>query len=289
MKKNLLTSLSISQLAKSEIIYILIIIAIWVIMTILVNPVGNFPLNDDWAFGQAVKSLVEKGEFKLSDWGAMNLFSQVWWGALFSLPFGFSFTALRLSTLSLGLIGVLATYGLLRETNSNPKIALLGALLILVNPIYFSLSNTFMTDVPFFTFATLSLFFLIRGLKYDSILEISIGIIISCIALLIRQLGIVIFLGFGCAYIFKKGLSIKNIIQGFSPSVLGFGLQFFYQKWLSYTDRLPASFGLQIKNLSKIFSISFDQTLLHFVQNSQIALIYLGLFSVIVQRKCNSY
>jgi hypothetical protein len=279
MNRNTFDFFSIRKLAKSEITYILIIIAIWILMAIIVNPIGDFPLNDDWAFGRAVKSVVEKGEFKLSDWGAMNLFSQVWWGALFCLPFGFSFTVLRLSTLVLGLIGVLATYGLLRETNPSPKVALLGALLILVNPIYFSLSNTFMTDVPFFTFATISLYFLIRGLKYNSILEIFIGIIISCITLLIRQLGIAIFLAFGCAYVIKKGLNTRNIIQGFSPSLLGFSLQFFYQKWLSETNRLPASFGLQIKNSLKVLNVGFDQTLLHFITNSQIALIYFGLFS----------
>src|SRR5262245_39140062 len=92
---------------------ILLLSCIWVAAAVVVNPIGNFPLNDDWAYGFAVRNLVETGELRLSDWTATNLFAQVYWGAIFCFPFGFSFTALRLSTLSLGLIGVLATYGLL--------------------------------------------------------------------------------------------------------------------------------------------------------------------------------
>jgi hypothetical protein len=127
---NLFRFKSISQLFKADIINVLLIFGVWVAMVILVNPIGDFPLNDDWAYGRAVQSVVEKGDFQLSGWTATNLFSQVFWGALFCLPFGFSFTALRFSTLTLGLIGILSTYGLLRELNQNYKISLLGALLV---------------------------------------------------------------------------------------------------------------------------------------------------------------
>ena len=51
MKGNLVRLASISQPAKAEIINILVIIAIWAVMVILVNPLGDFPLNDDWVFG----------------------------------------------------------------------------------------------------------------------------------------------------------------------------------------------------------------------------------------------
>jgi hypothetical protein len=61
MRRNLFSFASISHLANPDIIYVLVIIAIWVIMVILVNPLGYFPLNEDWAFGQAVQSVVEKG------------------------------------------------------------------------------------------------------------------------------------------------------------------------------------------------------------------------------------
>ena len=82
---------------------------IWISMVVVVNPIGNFPLNDDWAYGYSVRALVEQGEIRFSDWTATNLIAQVVWGALFCLPYGFSFTALRLSTAVLGFAGILAT------------------------------------------------------------------------------------------------------------------------------------------------------------------------------------
>ena len=71
----------------------------WIIAIILVNPIGEFPSVDDWSYVSAVRVLVERGEIKFSDSTATNLISQVFWGAFFALPFGVSYTALRISTL----------------------------------------------------------------------------------------------------------------------------------------------------------------------------------------------
>jgi len=106
MKQDSPSLVYITQSIRTDIINILVLIALWVTITILVNPIGDFPLNDDWAYGYSVKVLLEKGDFQLSGWAAPNLFSQVLWGALFCLPFGFSFTALRFSTSIQGLRGV---------------------------------------------------------------------------------------------------------------------------------------------------------------------------------------
>src|SRR5438093_12585801 len=115
MTKNSVQSLFI-QKTDTDLSSIWIITIIWISMVILVNPIGDFPLNDDWAYGWTVKTLLETGVFQLSDWTATNLLPQALWGTLFCLPFGFSFTALRISTLTFGLIVVIATYRLLRRS-----------------------------------------------------------------------------------------------------------------------------------------------------------------------------
>lgn len=269
---------AVVQSKKFDVTNIAILITIWIFMMIAVNPIGNFPLNDDWAYARSVKFLVEKGDFQLSDWTATNLFSQVLWGALFSWPLGFSFTALRFSTLTLGLIGVLVTYGLLREVNANPKIAFCGALLVAANPIYFVLSNTFMNDVPFFGFATLSLYFLLRGLKYDSNIEVLIGVLLTCVAILTRQVGLAIPVAFGFAYVIKEGIYLSNLIKGFLPLVMGISVQLFYQRWLQSTGRLPYSYGDQIGTLFKEASQGVAHILFNQTQITLFSLIYLGLF-----------
>lgn len=88
---------------------------IWLLLSAAVHPLGDFLLNDDWSFGRPVAELVEEGRFELTGWMSMTFVVQLLWGALFCLPAGFSFTALRLSSLSAGLIGVLATYLVVRE------------------------------------------------------------------------------------------------------------------------------------------------------------------------------
>jgi Dolichyl-phosphate-mannose-protein mannosyltransferase len=278
MNKNFSAFNYISALTKSDSINVLVIVAIWTMMVILVNSIGDFPLNDDWAYARSVQSLVEKGDFQLADWTATNLFSQVFWGALFCLPFGFSFTALRFSTLTLGLIGVVTTYGLLREVKSGYKTSLLGALLVAINPIYFELSNTFMNDVPFFAFATVSLYFLLRGLKYESKLEITVGFLMAAVAILARQAGLAIPIAFGCAYIVKKGISISNIVRGFLPTLGGIALQFTYQKWLQLTMRSPHSYGDQINTLVKEVSLGLSNVFFNYSKITLFSLIYLGLF-----------
>ena len=257
---------------------IFLIIGTWVGMTLVVNPVGNFPLNDDWAYGWTVKNFLETGEYQLSDWTATNLLSQVLWGTMFCLPFGFSFTALRISTLTLGLLGVLSTYGLLRETKASASLSLLGAAIVAFNPIYFVSSNSFNSDVPSFTFAIASLYLIARGLRTTSNTAIIFGILMSFVSILNRQSGIAVLLAFGLASIAKKGIRIQVITLAFLPACFGAALQFGYSYWLHYTNKVPALYGFQIKNLLETFSGGASLTILTYLKNIVIMSVYLGLF-----------
>jgi len=120
--------------------------AIWILIIVIIHPIGNFPLNDDWVYGKTVKLLVEHGQLKFGDSFATYL-GQVLWGWLFCLPAGFSFSALRLSSLVLALLGSWAMYGLLKEMGVGRAIAFVGSLTLLTNPVFMSLASTFMTDI----------------------------------------------------------------------------------------------------------------------------------------------
>jgi len=73
----------------------------WLLLWLVMQPAGNTPFNDDWAYAFAARSIAETGQFRLTGFSAPNLIAQAYWGALFCLPFGFSFTALHASTLAL--------------------------------------------------------------------------------------------------------------------------------------------------------------------------------------------
>ncbi len=146
---------------------------------------------------------------------------QMFWGAAFCLPSGFSFTALRFSTLVLGLIGVLTTYGLFLEIGASDGVALFGALSFGVNPLYLVLSYTFMTDVPFVTFCLLSLYFLLRAMRTNSNREMAVGLLFACIALLTRQNGLAIFIAAGLALLAKERLLVRTALIAVIPMLLG--------------------------------------------------------------------
>lgn len=246
-------------------------------MVLLVNPLGDFPLNDDWDYGRTVYCLVKEGNLQLTGWSVPAVIAQIAWGALFCLPFGFSFTALRFSTLLLGLIGIIATYGLLREIKANQIIAFIGALIIATNPLFFSVSNTFLTDVPFLSVSTLSFLYLIRGLNREKRLDLLIGTLIACVATLIRQFGIVIPLSFGIAYLTKNGMGKKTLRTALAPSIIvGATLIMYtiYRKTLNLPDSTSydLSFALRILRQQPIRSI-----IALTINHSMIYLLYLGL------------
>src|SRR5678815_3923696 len=137
------------QALSGDALSLLFVAACWLLMILLADPRGDFPLNDDWVYALAVKSVLETGSYQFPSPSSANVGPQIYWGALFCLPFGFSFTTLRLSTSVLGLGGAVVFYFLVRAVRGTRRTAVLCALALAANPVYFSLSNTFMTDVPF--------------------------------------------------------------------------------------------------------------------------------------------
>lgn len=222
---------------------ILVISLIWISMVILVNPIGDFPLNDDWVYALAVKSILENGYYQFPSPSSANVGPQVFWGALFCLPFGFSFTALRVSSLTLALLGVITFYKLIRSFGPHPRIALVGALSLGVNPLYFGLANTFMTDIPFISLVMLALYFLLRGLNREARSDIYLGLVITFATILVRQVALVILLGFAVAYVLKYGFKFGNIAKVTVLVTVGAFLHIGYQYWLVNTGRTPLLSG----------------------------------------------
>ena len=177
----------------------------------LVSPVGEFPVDDDWLYARVVQGLVERGRLDLPAWTAASLVLQVWWGGLFASFLGFSHTMLRVSTLVLSAAGALGSYLLLCEL-LDPWPALLGALLLLFNPLYVMLSYSFMTNVPFLSLSVWALYCNVRAVRgrefgdrvgqrpaaaraeepQPSIGWLAAGSALAGAAYLIRQLGLVL-------------------------------------------------------------------------------------------------
>ena len=251
---------------------------VWVSTAILVNPVGEFPLNDDWAYAWSVKVLLEQGTFRLSDWTATNLAPQVVWGTLFCMPFGFSFTALRVSTLVAGLAGLLATAGVLKETGGDRGAALLGLLAIAFNPLYLALSSSFNSDVPSFALFATALYCITRGCVRQSQRFGLLGVGVAIVAVLQRQSNLLLLPSAGVAYLMSARKSPQTLVVAGVPTLLGLAAQFSYSHWLTVSGRRPLLYGLQVDGLVASVSRGPEAIAQTYAWNLVVILLYVGLF-----------
>src|SRR5919109_476625 len=115
------------------------ITAVVLMTSLLASAPVDAPVIDEWTYAWSVEHFLQTGELRVLEWSAHYPMAQILWGALSHRLLGFSFAALRLSTLVLAWAGVLTLYGTLRELGTRPFLAGLGALLLWCNPVFFVL------------------------------------------------------------------------------------------------------------------------------------------------------
>lgn len=177
---------------RAEGLSVALLLTAYLLSLLLVPPIGEFPLVDAWSYALSVRHLVEEGRLQVSEWTATTLVFQVAWGAAFAKLFGFSFSVLRFSTLTLNFAGGVALYALCREVGIGRPRALVGTLLFWFNPLTFSLSYTFMSDVPAVSLMLLATLFSARGVRRSSDLDLVVGSCFAGLAFLVRHPGILV-------------------------------------------------------------------------------------------------
>ena len=157
-----------------------------------VPPRYEVPQNDDWAYLLTVRLWFETGSLPHLGWNDPTLVGHAAWGALFASFLGVSYTSLRISTLVLAWVGVVATWGILRRCGLGRAASFLGAASLLFNPLYLVLSWSFNTDVPYVALAAASAWALLGALEAGSLARLAAaGALIAC-SYLIRQQGLVV-------------------------------------------------------------------------------------------------
>ena len=184
--------------------YSLLLILIFVICEIIVSPYGNFPLNDDWSYAKSVLIFNKDGKIDIGDWPAMTLMTHILWGALFTKILGFSFSVLRLSTLISSIIGILVLNKLVVRISKSDLIGFVASLTLLFNPFYFSLTNTYMTDVNFNTLVVVCCYFAYDFFQTKNFLSFILVFIFSLLLVLLRQFGIILPVCFLFSCLFFK-------------------------------------------------------------------------------------
>ncbi|MHC1745035.1 MAG: glycosyltransferase family 39 protein [Syntrophobacteraceae bacterium] len=178
-----------------------LILLLWSVIIVLVDPRGGFMVNDDWSFVRSLEAL-RQGRLIATGWGpegapgGPSLIVHLLWGWLFSALFGFSMTSLRASVLAMGVVGSMSLLLLLRSSKIPVWLALLATLTLILNPLFLSQSFSFMTDVTFTGLAASALLALHLGMEKGRVSWLCCGLLLITASILTRQIGIVLAVAF---------------------------------------------------------------------------------------------
>ena len=175
-----------------------------IVAVAIVRPFQDTPFIDDWAYAWSVEQLLQGGRLELLDFSVHLNVAQVWWGWLFCLPFGFSFTALRWSTWTLATAACCGAYLLLRRLEAGRRPALLGAATLAVYPPFAMLSATFMTDVPFVSVTVLGSYAMVSAVRARSTAWLVAAATLGSFAAATRAVGIVMPLAMCATLLFSQ-------------------------------------------------------------------------------------
>jgi 4-amino-4-deoxy-L-arabinose transferase-like glycosyltransferase len=167
-----------------------LVVAAFAISIVIVNPLRETPIDDDFTYSLMVKHLLTTGHYQMHDFAAPNMPFQVYWGALFAMIRGYSFSALRVSTIVFALFGLVTFYGLARHHELDPDVAGVATLAFLASPLYFQLAYTFNTDAPFLACWVAALLAYSVALARGRTSLMLLGGLAGAAAILIRQFGV---------------------------------------------------------------------------------------------------
>jgi hypothetical protein len=142
--------------------------ACWAVLVVAVPPARqDFPLNDDWAFARGATRFAAGEGAHYLNWASMPQLGQWLWAWPFLRLLHPTHFALRASTVVLSWLAVGAFYYLLRTERVGPAPAALASTALALNPLFFLLQGTFMTDGPALSLALISLALYVRAFSSE--------------------------------------------------------------------------------------------------------------------------
>lgn len=257
----------------------LFLIFLFFISELIVNPIGNFPLNDDWSYGKSGLLFYNTTKINIGDFPAMTLFTHLVWGGFFTKIFGFSFTVLRFSTLISAVIAMWFLNKLIFNITGNKSVAFVVCLSLLFNPIYFNLANTYMTDVSFNTLIIMCAYFAHDFFKNKKMFSFLMVFICSALLVLIRQFGIIVPLCFAFSCLFLKEQKWKYILLATLGTVFVFAVFKYYENFLKGVLDQNATYKFS-GNVSVTKRFFWDTVVMYMQQRHVTVMVHIFVYAV---------
>ena len=268
-------SFPINLLKKPEVLILLIIILGYII----VNPIGEYAIDDDWIFVKSLQHLHQEGEIKILAWNPMSLVSLLYWGLPFTKLFGFTFTITKISVVVLLYLECLAMIAILKKMMASKELILLVCLTLIFNPLHFFHSFLFGTDIPTLAWGSIALFFYLSALpRVDQKRQFGclfVGSLFAALSFLTRQNGILYpfaFFLFMLLWFPAKLKSFSFMTTAFLiPLATAIGFQYWYIQIHGPTEAYLKSTSSIASWVSQTSPVLFCSWLYFF-------LIYIGFF-----------
>ncbi len=249
-------------------------LSLFSVTVLFINPMRELGIFDDWAYAFTTKHLLDTGTYKLHDWLTANIHFQAYWGSLFALIGGYSFSTLRISTLVLSLLGLIAFYHLAREYDLNRVQAGILTLALFSNYLYLLLSFTFMSNIPFESTLIISLYLYTKAIRLHSYVLMLLASLAASAAIMTRQFGFALVLAGFCILIFssERRQIIKLFFVGFFLPILAIIWQ------VLYSILTPNWAVFLVRYQQKLYFDDINSVLLNIIYRPSIIIQYMALF-----------
>lgn len=260
---------------KRPVWYVLILL---LLAEALINPAGEFPLNDDWSYSKIIKAYIDSGVFKFAGWQASPLIPQLITGISLTKLFGFSFTTLRIISIVCLFILVIVFDIILNEFRVKPIPRFIILLCLAFNPLALSLGNTFLPDVFTLLLTLAGFLFMVKTLKYFSTGNYTWFILFSIVSTLNRQTGLVLPIVFGIVYFTGESKTSRNAAKGLAPALITITALIVFEYIGAITNNLPGSYHLHTQHIFNSITHPGVDTVKTFFYYFITSAILLGLF-----------
>jgi hypothetical protein len=185
------------------------ILGLYALCILAANPKGEFPLNDDWSYTRSAFAFGSGHGLRVDEWTAPSLVGQAFYGGLLTRLFSPHFLVLRISTLFLSCCTLLLLWGILRRLGFRRDFASVMLLAWVFNPLQFSLSFTYMTEVPFVFFVALAWYLYLLHLEEGKFWPLALSAATLGYGYLVRQTALLFILALVCSLLLdsKKDIS----------------------------------------------------------------------------------
>ena len=239
---------------------------------LVVQPWGNYALNDDWTYAHMAKHIAATGKVLIDVPIAPNAIGQALLGAAVVKIFGFSHTILRILTMLVACAGLWGIDRLISHVVSQKPLRVMALLVIAFNPIYFYSATSYMNELHGWVPAIFATAIWFEGRKRNaagtdepvSFVHAVLAGLVAGAVFWTRQTAVLVFPAFVGATTLRLVLlgrwkALARSLPALAATTVVFGgAIYLFFVWAKASGNFRPEFSTRIGNLTKIDELTYE-------------------------------